>query len=459
MNRPRPRVLMVSLVERQENDAAPWLFVHGAAAPRGGPGASPTTERASDRALVLARPQDIVCVSEEVEPAYLAYLAELGLGPSPERVVAVSRFGDHAPGRALWARLAGNTEALRALGSLLRESGPTRLHPFIASRRPFELAAALEIAADTEVQVVGGDPRVVESADQKHEMRARAIALGIPVADGEIVELPLAGGRRRGDYNALRAAIDRRLGATGRVIVRGTHGASGSASYVVGSGGMDPDGVMRALSDRCENRFLLVEVMVSATVSPSVQLHVAPEGGPITCVGVTDQRWERPLLNGGSLYPSTAHLVPEMVEWALRLAGWLQREGYAGHLGLDFVEYTDPASGKPRAFLAEVSPRLTGDTYPLALFRRLNGAQRQAGRPESAAFVSGTIDIRHRRFADFRRAAGHLFYSPITGCGVVPHHVGWLGRGRCGVVVLGPTRDAVLRASGELQSWCRLEGR
>jgi hypothetical protein len=194
-------------------------------------------------------------------------------------------------------------------------------------------------------------------------------------------------------------------------------------------------------------------------VSPNVQLHVAPEGGPISCVGVTDQRWERPLLHGGNLYPSAAHLVPDMVEWAQRLAAWLQREGYAGHLGLDFVEYTDPASGKPRAFLAEVSPRVTGDTYPLALFERLNAAQRRAGRPESAAFVSGTIETRPRRFADFRQAADHLFYSPATGCGVVPHHVGWLGRGKCGVVVLGPTRDAVLRASGELQSWCRREGR
>jgi len=450
---------MVSLVERQESDSAPWLFVHGAATLGGSSSAALTAERASERALVLARPQDIVCVTEEVEPAYLAYLAELGLGPSPERVVPVSRFGDRAPGRALWARLAGNTEALRALGSLLRASGPSRLHPLIASRGPFELAAALEVAADTEVRVVGGDPRIVESADQKHEMRARAIALGIPVADGEIVELPVAGGRRRGDYDRLRAAVERRLGATGRVLIRGTHGAASSASYVVGAGGTDVDGVIRALSDCTENRFFLVEVMVSATVSPTVQLHLAPDGGPITCVGVTDQRWERPLLHGGSLYPSAARLVPDMVEWALRLAAWLQREGYIGHLGLDFVEYTDAASGKPRAFLAEVSPRVTGDAYPLALFERLNAAQRRAGRPESGAFVSGTIETRPRRFADFRRAADHLFYSPATGRGAIPHHVGWLGRGKCGVVVLGPTRDAVLRASGELQSWCRREGR
>jgi hypothetical protein len=148
-----------------------------------------------------------------------------------------------------------------------------------------------------------------------------------------------------------------------------------------------------------------------------------------------------------------------MTDWARRLAESFQREGYVGLLGLDFVEYADPVSGEPRAFLAELSPRVTSDTYPLALFARLNAAQRRAGRPESSAFVSGTIETQPRRFAEFRRAAGHLFYAQATGCGVVPYHVGSVSRGKCGVVVLGPTRDAVLRAYGELQSWCRREGR
>jgi hypothetical protein len=439
---------MVSLLEPLDNDSTPRLFVHGASTPG-----------ASERALVLARAQDIVCVANEVEPSYLAYLAELGLGPAPERVVAMSRFGDRTPDRALWARLASNTEALRALGVLLRDAGPSRLHPFIASRGSHELAAALEIAGDTEVRVLGADPALVEFADQKHHIRERALALGIPVADGEVVELTMAGGRRRRDYDALRAAVERQLAPTGRVLVRGTHGAGHSASYIVGTGGTDVDGVVRALSDRTENRCFLVEVMVPATVSPNVQLHVAPDGGSITCAGITDQRWERPLVHGGNLYPSAARLTETMSGWARRLAESLQREGYVGLLGLDFVEYADPVSGEPRAFLAELSPRVTSDTYPLALFARLNAAQRRAGRPESSAFVSGTIETRPRRFAEFRRAAGHLFYAPATGCGVVPYHVGSLSRGKCSVVVLGPTRDAVLRAYGELQSWCRLERR
>ena len=439
---------MVSLLEPLDQDSTPRLFVHGASTPR-----------ASERALVLARTQDIVCVADEVEPSYLAYLAELELGPAPERVVAMSRFGDDAPDRALWARVAGNTEALRAVGALLHGGGPSRLHPFMVSRGSHALAAALEIAADTEVRVLGGDPALVEYAAQKHHVRARALALGIPVADGEVVVLSIAGGRRRRDYDALRAAVQRQLTSTGRVLVRGTHGAARSASYVVGAGGTDVDGLLRALTEHTENRCFLVEVMVPATVSPNVQLLVAPDGGPITCAGITDQRWERLLAHGGNLYPSAARLGETMIDWARRLAGSLQRDGYVGMLGLDFVEYADPISGAPRAFLAGLSPGVTNDTYPLALFARLNAAQRRAGRPESSAFVSGTIETRPRLFAEFRRAAGHLFYAPATGCGLVPYHVGSLGRGKCSVVLAGPTRDAVLRAYGELQSWCRREGR
>jgi hypothetical protein len=124
-------------------------------------------------------------------------------------------------------------------------------------------------------------------------------------------------------------------------------------------------------------------------------------------------------------------------------------------LGLDFVEYVDPATGQSRALLAEVHPRLDGATYPLAVLQRLNAAQRQAGGPESAAFVSGTLELRPMAFAAFRRAAERFFYAPATARGMVPYHVSRLGEGRCGVVVLGASRDDVLRLYGELQTWCR----
>lgn len=433
---------MVDLPSWLAGGPAAQLFVHG--------------QTHAERALVLARPQDVVCVPDEVEPAYLAYLAELGLGPRAGRVVAASRFGPTASGdRALWARLAGSAEALRALADLLRGSGGTCLHPYTASGGERSLAAALEVAADAEVRVAAAAPGLVAFADQKHHIRARAMELGVPVAEGEIVTLPRAGGRRRRDYDALRAAVERHLRPTGRAIVRGAKGAAGASTFVVGGRGEDVDGLLRRLGQREDNRVYLVEVLVTATVSPHVQLHVAADGGPIACVGVTDQRWERPFVHGGNIYPSSGRSADAMLEWSGRLAQWLQGEGYTGLLGLDFVEYADPGTGEPRTLLAEVHPRVDGATYPLAILQRLNAFQRQAERPESAAFVSGTLEVRPATFAVFRRAAERFFYVPRTGRGMVPYQVSRLGEGRCGVVMLGASRDEVLRAYGELQTWCR----
>jgi hypothetical protein len=418
------------------------LFVHGQAH--------------AERALVLARPQDVVCVHDEIEPAYLAYLAELGLGPGAGRVVAASRFGPTAsPDRALWARLAGSADALRALASLLQGNGGTSLHPYSASGGERSLAAALEVAADAEVRVAAADPSLVAFADQKHHIRAKAIELGVPVAEGESVTLPRAGGRRRGDYDALRAAVERQLRRTGRAIVRGAKGAAGASTFVVGGRGEDVDGLLRRLGPREDNQVYLVEVLVTATVSPHVQLHVAPDGGPITCVGVTDQRWERPFVHGGNIYPSAGRSVGAMLDWSERLARWLQGEGYAGLLGLDFVEYADPDTGELRTLLAEVHPRVDGATYPLAILQRLNASQRQSNRPDSSAFVSGSLEVRPTSFAAFRRAAERFLYLPRTGRGMVPYQVSRLADGRCGVVMLGGSRDEVLRMYGELQTWCR----
>jgi hypothetical protein len=98
---------------------------------------------------------------------------------------------------------------------------------------------------------------------------------------------------------------------------------------------------------------------------------------------------------------------------------------------------------------------MDGSTYPLAIQQRLNAAQREWGRPQSAAFVSGTLELRPMSFARFRRVAEPFLYAPRTGAGIVPYHVSRLGQGRCGVVMLGGSRDDVLRAYGELQTWCR----
>jgi hypothetical protein len=410
----------------------------------------PGVERYAERALLLAGRRDLVCVTDEVDPDYLDYLAELGLGPAPGNVIAASRFGRTERCQPLWKSLLQSDEALDSLGCVLRRHGSGRLHPFIASPGQFELAAALERRSGVPVRVMGGNPQLVAYADFKHHIRAKAIELGVPVAPGEVVDLSTAGGCRQREYEMLVSAIERQVEATGQVIVRGASGAAGSATFCAGRGNENIPALARRLTERGENRIYLVESMVEIAASPNVQMEVDGEDRSIECTGVTDQRWERTLVHGGNLYPSTARCVTEMVAWARTLAEWLRSAGFVGLAGFDFVEYTD-RSGMPRAFLAEVNPRVNGATYPLRLAGRLNAAQREAALPEIGAFVSGTMETSASSFAELRDSIDGLLFSPGRGAGVVPYVTGGLPYGKCGVVALGaaaPEADELFREAG-----------
>ena len=328
------------------------------------------------------------------------------------------------------------------------------IEPYAATTDVMALAEVMERATGIPVRM-DGSPRITKYADQKHHMRAKAQELGIPVAEGEVAELSFAGGRRRRDLEPIRAAIERQLRTSARVIVRGASGASGSSTFVVGRGGEDTDGLLRRLAARSDNRIYLVEAMVEATVSPNVQIHIPSDGGPLVCTGITDQRWSRGLTHVGNQLPSSARTIDAMEAWARMLAHWMRGQGYTGLVGFDFVEYRDPRTGGLRAILAEVNPRVNGGTYPLALRSRLNAFAARAGRPEAPAFVSGTVETRASSFARVRAVMGHLLFDPDRGTGIVPYATGCLEHGKCSLVALSSSRLRAAELYGAAQA--RLE--
>jgi hypothetical protein len=224
---------------------------------------------------------------------------------------------------------------------------------------------------------------------------------------------------------------------------------------VVGRGGEDTAGVLRRIASRADNRIYLVEAMVEATVSPNVQIQVPADEGPLVCVGVTDQRWTRGLTHAGNQLPSSARTVDAMEAWARILASWMRSQGYSGLAGFDFVEYRDSATGGLRAILAEVNPRVNGGTYPLAVRARLDAAAARAGRPQAAAFVSGTVDTRAGSFARVRAVIGHLLFDSDRGTGIVPYATGCLEHGKCAMVALAGSRLRAAELYGAAQA--RLE--
>lgn len=410
------------------------LFLHCVGSP------VPGHDRYAERALVLARGDDVVCVPRGIEPEYLGFLSALGLGPAAANVIAAPAGN----GEVAWS-LAGRLLHGGGLVELVaRRLGatPVTIHPYAGTAAVFALARALERVSCRPVRVHAARPDLLDLAHQRPLMRARAAALEIPVAEGEVAELASPFGRRRHDLEPLRLAIGRQLRRTGRVIVRGASGVDGACTFVVGPGGEDTDEVLRRIALASDNRAYLVEVLVDATVCSTVHLRVEPDGGGVALVGISDRRLGRGLASAGSRYPSAARTAESMKTWAARFGGWLREAGYSGLVGLDFVEYRDRATGETRSFFSGVNPRASEGTYALAL---KDGVA-------APAFVSGMVTTRAPGFGRLREALGGLLYDPDRGSGVIPYATGCLDQGRCPMVALGNDRLHASELLGKAQA-------
>lgn len=395
----------------------------------------------AERALLLARPADVVCLAHRPDPDFLDYLASHGIGPRRENVVVASDGCGAGAVRALRR----DACALARVAALLEGESVVSLDPFVAGPEEAELARSLASRLGGRVELRQGPARAAEHANQKHLVREVARELGLPLADGEIVELePGADGLPR-NLPDLAAAIARRLSATGSAIVRGSAGVSGAATTVVGRKGIDPEAALRAIGARRDNRFYLVDSMVDWTVSPNVQLSIEPDG--VGCAGVADQVLDASLGFLGNAAPSAARTIDAMIGAAERLGGWLRRQGYTGLVGLDFCEAIDPAGGSPRPLFAELNARINGSTYALALAARLRDRQLRVGDPAPAAFDVARTPSRCRSFAELSARLGELRFDRATGAGVFAYNVGCLALGvfECAAFADSPASARALR--------------
>ena len=434
------------LIETLGGSAVTHIFVHSVAS-LGNleelAAALPGFEKYPERSLVLARPEDLVCVLDAVDDRHLQFLTGLGVGPNRENIVAMSKESNLTFAVSLSDLLMYDREALSTIKRLLKAEKKIVLNPYIASPREFALATVLGTVLDGQVSVLGGNADIVDYVNQKHHVREKALEFGVPVPEGEVVELSFRQAGSLLDFTPIQTAIRLHSRKTGRAIVRGSRGLSGSSTLVVKG---KPEGIqesLRKIASRTGNNIYLVETMVDITVSPNVLMYIEPD--KIVCVGVTDQLLTADLAHQGNLYPSSAKTVKDMVASARKISEWLQAKGYCGLAGFDFGEYVNSETGRCEHFLAEINPRMNAAAYPRALMEHLNRAQERKGGPYIEAFLSANITTKARSFAELDELCGRLFFTPETGEGVVPYNVGCFASGKFSAAILGRSRDRVVK--------------
>lgn len=441
-----PAIGAPSLMAAFERLDAPLVFVRTAPFAGLAPADQPSVlRRSAERALTVATARDVVCLPAAPDPTFVELLAGLGLGPDASRIV-VPR-GD--PAGPIARRFLADPIALARIARLLPGCEAAWLAPGHSARSDAALAAAIAATRGAPVRVLAGSPALVARVDHKHVVRAAALELGVPLAAGTVVSLALGGDGRPTSLEPLQRAIRRIARRSGKAIVRGALGASGSSVSVTGPEGLvGPVGAEFAA--RPAQSVYLVEEHLEVLASPNVQVFIDPSGEP-ACVSVADQLLSSNLGYRGNAYPSAAETLPAMIESSLVMATWLSRLGYRGVLGLDFIEYADRA-GNLRHLLAEINPRFNGSAQPVAMLERLNRGRETAGAPPIEAFAGGVVETRARSVPELLRGLGSRLYDSASGAGVLPFHTAGLPQGMCGLVAFAHTRDDAVEAFEELEA-------
>lgn len=391
-------------------------------------------ERYPERAFVLARSDDIVCITDELDTAYFRFLAGFGVGPKSSNVICVPQDFGHS---GLVESLMNDRRAISEIQALVKSRKKIFLNAFVVSEKEFRLAAILEAELNKTIQVWGGNPRIVDDASCKHRVKQKAMELGIPVAGGHVVEL-----QSREDLASMRAAIQRCIEETGRVIVKGSRGDAGSATFIVEQSPESMERLLTTVADSKDNNIYLIEPMFPLSVSPNILMHIGFDK-TIQCVGITDQILNDEMKHKGNVYPSTATLLGPMLNSSQKICEWLLMDGYSGLLGLDFAEVVHPATGERKYFLAEVNPRINAGVYPRSLMEHLNKRQNKNNFPFIHAFVSVEIKTGATSFAQLADLCGDLFFKPETARGMVPYNTGCLRYGKFTAALLGKTGEEV----------------
>ena len=399
----------------------------------------------SDRSLLFSKPGDLVCLHAPPDASYLAYLNRLGIGPRLADVISCPDLPDTA-GLPMAAKLGRDEYLWRQLVESLRPAEEVELQPYMTTRFETEFAQRLQDCLPGTVQLIGGNSAVLEHFDQKHHARQMALALGIPVAPGEVIEIAKAI-----DWYNLGNAIRRQLCHTGKVIVRGACGNNGSSvQVVVGTHEVTP--CIERLRQNDSNITYLVEAMFEVTSSPNIGMFIDPQTRDVSCFSCTQQVFERNLDHAGNQYPlKDSGQLPAMIAAAERFMFFLRDLGVTGHIGFDFCEYKLPAGGIS-FLMAELNPRINGATYSQTLFAALNQIQRNYGGPSLGSFYAVNMSTALNSFSALEDAVGELLFKPGQHQGFVPRNLSPFTEGKCSVVMVAHQAEGLNELHSQLSA-------
>lgn len=363
-----------------------------------------------ERALSIARPDDVVITKYHPEKSYLQWLQEIGLG-SKKLIVLNGTTADSLPERVI------NYHTKDFLGTTLgTKMNNAVISPYYGG--PLEHQASIYLGLEMYAK-----PNLVMKYDSKIIFKALCQKIGVPVINASMCTITPS-------LKDLVNAIKFNLTETGKVIVKGEFGASASTTYVLDHLNMD---LIREIDNYSQlgDRFL-VEPFYESLSQPS-SLWFISKDKEITHLRTSNQLLDEETSHIGNEFPVEFD-EKRVQELSFQIAKQLCLEGFIGHLGIDYVET------KEEMFAAECNPRVTGATYPWELVHRLEkNCTINAARAQNIYLPKKGL-----QFKDLLKNWEEVLYDGQDAEGVIiPFNVGPISEGKVTVLATGSSKNDV----------------
>ncbi|MHA1936978.1 MAG: hypothetical protein ACXABV_07725 [Candidatus Thorarchaeota archaeon] len=378
--------------------------------------------RKYDRAIAIARSEDVVFLKSAPDRAYLQWLSEVGLG-CRNLVVISGREDMSLPERIM------KNGSKNQLDRLLGDSRfGVVFSPYYGGRLEKRASEYLGL-------FMYSNTEVAEEMDNKIGFKLLCRKMGIPVVEDSIIDTEMT-------ISEMVLVIRHWLDRTGRVILRGEYGASASTLHVLNH--IDPT-FLQKLKNSCPSRTrFLVEPFFDTLSSPSSVWFIKRDGS-IVHLRTSNQILENGISHLGNEFPVQFDegFVDKM---SFRFAQYLARKGFIGPFGLDYIETENGM------YATECNPRMTGAIYPWELVFLLE----QKGPVRAARSENIALPLEYRKFEILRQIWSDVLYDGKSSEGVIiPYNVGPIRTGKITVLCTGSSSEAVRRTFSYIKS--RLE--
>jgi hypothetical protein len=292
-----------------------------------------------DRALPVARGDELVVLRGKLDHAYHKWLRSHGLGSDH-----VVEYNVQSRDMSLSELIINDPEPVK---KIIRQTGKKTVYVPCFSGR-METEAAKVLGAD----LFGATETATLKYNDKSVFKTVCRQLSVPVVEGTVFEM-----HPGNNVNCveLENIINGYLSTCKTVIIRGTLGEAGMSLYK--TQGNDISEIYHEIAVSGE-KSILIEPFLDVLSSPNDQWAISRDGN-ISSLGMRDQIFERGMVHIGTL--KEAKTSPDNLDYitktSVKIVNNMAEFGYRGVVGIDYIVSDDGI------FPVENNARFNGSSY------------------------------------------------------------------------------------------------